>query len=312
MLKRLVGWCLAVCCTLAGLESLPAAPPVRVVIWDEQQPAQKQAYDNFLGNAIGDYLKTREGIEVRSVSLNDPEQGLSKEILDQAQVLIWWGHIRQHEISLEKARDIVERVKRGQMSLVALHSAHWSMPFVEAMNERTRQDALKRYPQLPNGPKIEFEYVASPGRFVPTADSLVTPAYFALRQGNVTKVRIDLPNCCFPAYRPDGKPSHVKVLLADHPLARGLPKTFDVPHDEMYNEPFHVPEPDEVVFEERWDLGERFRGGCVWKLGQGRVFYFRPGHETFSVFKQPETLTIMENAVKWLGSETKGEPAAPK
>jgi trehalose utilization protein len=293
-----------------SLKSLAAAPPIRVVVWDEQQPAQKQAYDNFLGNAIADYLKTRDGIVVRSVSLNDSEQGLSTETLDAAQVLIWWGHVRQQEISAKKARDIVARVKRGQLSLVALHSAHWSAPFVEAMNERTLEDARKRYPQLPDGPKIEFEFIPSPGRFVPTADSLVTPAYFALRQGNVTKIRIDLPNCCFPAYRPDGKPSHVNVLLPDHPIARGISKTFDIPHDEMYNEPFHVPEPDEVIFAENWDLGERFRSGCVWKLGQGRVFYFRPGHETFAVFRQPETLAIMENAVRWLGTETKLEANA--
>jgi trehalose utilization protein len=303
MRKSVFSLCLIALFSLIDLEPIWAANPIRVVVWDEQQPAQKQAYENFLGNAIADYLKTREGISVRSVCMNDPEQGLSAEILDQAQVLIWWGHVRQQEISVEKARDIVARVQRGQLSLVALHSAHWSVPFIEAMNERTRQDAQKRYPQLPNGPQVDFEFIPSPGRFVPTADSLVTPAYYALRQGKVTKVRVDLPNCCFSSYRADGKPSHVNVLLPDHPLARGLPKTFDIPHDEMYNEPFHVPTPDEVVFEERWDLGERFRGGCVWKLGQGRVFYFRPGHETFAVFKQPETLTIMENAVRWLGAE---------
>jgi trehalose utilization protein len=303
MRKSVFSLCLIALFSLVDMEPICAANPIRVVVWDEQQPAQKQAYENFLGNAIADYLKTREGISVRSVCLNDSEQGLSTEILDQAQVLIWWGHVRQQEISVEKARNIVARVQRGQLSLVALHSAHWSVPFVEAMNERTRQDAQQRYPQLPNGPQVEFEFIPSPGRFVPTADSLVTPAYYALRQGKVTKVRVDLPNCCFPSYRADGKPSHVNVLLPDHPLAKGLPKTFDIPHDEMYNEPFHVPVPDEVVFEERWDLGERFRGGCVWKLGQGRVFYFRPGHETFAVFKQPEALMIMENAVRWLGVE---------
>jgi trehalose utilization protein len=55
------------------------------------------------------------------------------------------------------------------------------------------------------------------------------------------------------------------------------------------------------VFEGRWDRGERFRSGCVWQVGQGRVFYFRPGHETYPVFKQPEPLRVLENAVRWLG-----------
>ncbi|MSR60217.1 MAG: trehalose utilization protein [Planctomycetaceae bacterium] len=278
------------------------AKPVRVVVWDEQQPAQKEAYENFLGNAIAESLKRQPGLDVRSMKLDDPEQGLSAETLDFAQVLVWWGHVRHKEIKPEKARDIVERVKTGRLALVALHSAHWSAPFVEAMHERTRQDARKRYPDPPDGPKVEFEFIAAPPG-VPAVDSLVSPAYYAIRRFDGSlKVRVDLPNCVFPQYRADGKPSHVRVLLPEHPLAQGLPRTFDIPHTEMYNEPFHVPAPDEIVFEERWDGGERFRSGSVWKIGAGRVVYFRPGHETFPIYKQPETLQVIENAARWLGS----------
>ena len=68
----------------------------------------------------------------------------------------------------------------------------------------------------------------------------------------------------------------------------------------MYGEPFHVPPPDDVVFEEKWDKGERLRSGCVWRVGKGRVFYFRPGHETYPVYKQAEPLRVIENAVRWL------------
>ena len=91
------------------------------------------------------------------------------------------------------------------------------------------------------------------------------------------------------------------TLLPDHPLARGVPRQFDISQTEMYNEPFHVPAPDEVVFEERWDRGERFRSGCVWKLGKGRVFYFRPGHEIYPVYLQEAPLRIIRNAAEWLG-----------
>ena len=86
-------------------------------------------------------------------------------------------------------------------------------------------------------------------------------------------------------------------------ISAGLPATWDVAQTEMYGEPFHVPPPDEVVFEEKWDKGEHFRSGCVWRVGQGRVFYFRPGHETFPVFKQAEPLLVVENAVRWLGTK---------
>ena len=115
-------------------------------------------------------------------------------------------------------------------------------------------------------------------------------------------VEVELPNCCFPAYRGDGKPSHVRTLLPDHPIAKGIPERFDISATEMYDAPFHVPKPDAIIFEERWDLGERFPAGCLWKLGAGRVFYFRPGHETYPVFKQREPLQIVENAARWLGS----------
>jgi trehalose utilization protein len=63
-----------------------------------------------------------------------------------------------------------------------------------------------------------------------------------------------------------------------------------------------VPPPDEVVLEERWATGEWSRSGAVWKAGDGRVFYFRPGHETYPVFKDANALKVEENAVVWLGS----------
>ena len=283
--------------------SLCAAEPlIRVVVWDEQQPAQKQAYENFLGNAIADHLSKQPGLRVISANINQPEKGLPASLLDSTDVLVWWGHVRHNEITPEMARDIVARVKSGQLAFIGLHSAHWSAPFVEAMNERTRDDAKRRYPDPPNGPPVKFEFIAPEGRFVPTADSIRTPAYYAMKRGGQLTVRVDLPNCVFPSYRPDGKPSTVKVLKPGHPIARGLPESFTIPQTEMYADPFHVPDPDEVLFEERWEAGESFRSGSIWKLGKGHVFYFRPGHETYPVFKQELPLKVVANAVNWLGA----------
>jgi trehalose utilization protein len=59
-----------------------------------------------------------------------------------------------------------------------------------------------------------------------------------------------------------------------------------------------------VVFEERWAGGEWFRSGMVWQLGKGRVVYFRPGHETFAVYKERPVLQFLENAVRWLGARS--------
>lgn len=296
-----------VCCLLLiGFSIRPcfaAEPLIRVVVWDEQQPAQKQAYDNFLGNAIAAHLTKQPGLRVISANIDQPEKGLPTSLLDNTDVLIWWGHVRHNEISPELSQSIVARVKSGRLALIALHSAHWSNPFIEAMNERTREDAKKRYPDPVNGPPVKFEFVAPTGRFVPTFDSINTPAYYAMRRGNQLTVRVDLPNCVFPAYRADGKPSTVKVLKPDHPIARDLPASFEIPQTEMYADPFHVPDADEVLFEESWEAGERFRSGLIWKIGNGRVFYFRPGHETYPVFKQDRPLKIVTNAANWLGSQ---------
>ena len=62
---------------------------------------------------------------------------------------------------------------------------------------------------------------------------------------------------------------------------------------------FHVPAPDAVVFEERWDKGEYFRSGMTWQVGTGKVFYYRPGHETYPVYRQPEVVRVLANAVMW-------------
>jgi trehalose utilization protein len=271
-----------------------------VVVWDEQQAEQKQAYDNFLGNAIAEHLKSKGGFSVLSVRQDDPEQGLSDAVLDECDVLVWWGHRRHHEVSPATGRRIVERIKAGRLSLVALHSAHWSRPFVEAMYERTTQDALKSLPEAERGAAKVTPVHPRPG--APRAGDPLTPSFERKpAPGGTVELVVKLPMCVFPAWRADGKPGHLTTLLPDHPIAAGLPKQWTIPQTEMYSEPFHVPEPDEVVFEEKWDLGERFRSGCVWNVGKGKVFYFRPGHETYPVYRRAEPLRVIENACRWLG-----------
>jgi trehalose utilization protein len=71
----------------------------------------------------------------------------------------------------------------------------------------------------------------------------------------------------------------------------------------LYGEPFHVPQPDQVVFKETFSGGEWFRSGPIWNLGKGKVFYFRPGHETYPVFKEELPLRVIENAVRWLAAD---------
>ena len=72
-----------------------------------------------------------------------------------------------------------------------------------------------------------------------------------------------------------------------------------IPHEEMYGEHFDIPQPDEQVFISWFEGGEVFRSGCCWHRGKGKVFYFRPGHEAFPIYYQPEIQQVIVNAVKW-------------
>lgn len=278
---------------------------VKVVIWDERQPKQTSMYENFLGNHIADYLRKQGGFSVQSVGMDDPEQGLTDALLDNCDVLIWWGHRRQGEISIETAQRVVERVKAGKLSLIVLHSAHWSTPFMVAMEERVKQDALAKL-SAGERAKAKIEWLGEFQRKAPNRGADLTPSVSCekAKDGGML-VRIVRPNCCFPEYKAHGKPSKVKTLLAAHPIASGIPGKFTLPQTEMYGEPFHVPAPDAVVFEETWEAGQRFRAGAIWSLGKGKVFYFRPGHENFNAYHQPEPLKIVANATRWLGNTLK-------
>ncbi|MBT6156288.1 MAG: trehalose utilization protein, partial [Planctomycetaceae bacterium] len=105
----------AICFVVVWNSVAVAAEPIKVVIWDEQQPAQKKQYPNFLGNYIGKYLQSQEGLRVRAVSISDPKKGLSDEVLDNCDVLIWWGHVRNGDISEAEAKPVIDRLKAGKL-----------------------------------------------------------------------------------------------------------------------------------------------------------------------------------------------------
>jgi trehalose utilization protein len=272
----------------------PARAPLKVLIWDEQQEAQKEVYPDYLGNHLAEYLKKQDGIEVKSVGLKDPEQGLTDENVDWADVVIWWGHQKHGQVADKPVARIIERVKAGKCGLMPVHSAHYSKPFRAAMYERLKQDLLAK---LPEAERARVEFVKQP--------KLGKPAEVSREEkdGKIV-ITVTAPDCGLGGVRGDGLPGHLETKAPDHPIAKGVPAAFDIKKTEMYNEPFTVPEPDAVVFFETWAKGEKFRSGCCWQVGQGRVFYFRPGHETFPVFHQDETLKIIHNGVLWTGKRT--------
>jgi trehalose utilization protein len=271
---------------------------IRVLVWDERSDSEKEGYPNFLGNCIADQLKENPDFSVTSAGLDDKHQGLSDEVLDNTDILIWWGHIKHDQISVKKGKEIVRRIKSGKLSFIALHSAHWSTPFVQCMYEITKLDLLKDG----SVKEEDLSFVLPYTQFTqPKYDSRLTP-YTIERKfpDGRKKLEVFLPYCCFPGVRNDGKPSTVKVLQPSHPIMKGLPTQFNIPQTEMYDEPFHVPKPDQLLFEESWATGEWFRSGMLWNLGAGKIFYFRPGHETYPVFKESSVMQIITNAVYWM------------
>ncbi|MBL0374545.1 ThuA domain-containing protein [Rhizobium sp. KVB221] len=104
---------------------------------------------------------------------------------------------------------------------------------------------------------------------------------------------------CALKWREAGERERVWVVNPGHPIAAGLGEHFVIENEEMYGEHFSVPEPLETVFISWFQGGEVFRSGMTWRRGAGNVFYFRPGHETYPTFHQPEVQTVLQNAVKW-------------
>jgi len=89
------------------------------------------------------------------------------------------------------------------------------------------------------------------------------------------------------------------VTRPGHPILQGIEDHFILKDEEMYGEYFDIPEPQETILVSSFTGGEVFRSGCTWMRGAGKIFYFRPGHETHPTYHDKNILTIIENAVRW-------------
>jgi trehalose utilization protein len=215
----------------------------RITIWNEgvhekTHPEVAKVYPHGIHEALAQPLRAK-GFRVRTATLEQPEHGLTQEVLDQTDVLTWWGHMAHHQVSDEIVDRVQARVLNG-MGLIVLHSGHFSKIFRKLMgttcNLKWREVAEK-----------ERLWITDPG----------------------------------------------------HPIACGLTDYFEIPHEEMYGEYFDIPTPDALVFVSWFKGGEVFRSGCCYTRGQGRIFYFRPGHETYPTYYQTEVQQVIYNAVLW-------------
>lgn len=243
---------------------------IHVLVWDEKPPhAPKDIYPDSINGAVAQGLRQLggESVLVHTANLEDPDQGLAPQTLAETDVLIWWGHVRHDQVTDETAARVVERVHKHGLGLVALHSAHYSKTFRGVLNCTGH-----------------------------------------LKGG----------------WREDDRPEEIRVCAPRHPIARGV-QDFTIPREEMYGSPFDVPPPQVVVFQSFFPAGgEYFPSGMVWTVGEGidpdftsgpgrgvgqgegigRVFYFRPGHESGPTFFNANVRRIIHNAVRWAAKRT--------
>jgi len=97
----------------------------------------------------------------------------------------------------------------------------------------------------------------------------------------------------------DGARERIWTIMPNHPIAEGVDETFVLDPEEMYGERFDIPNPDDVIFLGWFNGGEVFRSGCTWTRGNGKIFYFQPGHETNKSFQNANVQKVIKNAVKW-------------
>lgn len=121
-----------------------------------------------------------------------------------------------------------------------------------------------------------------------------------LHSGHFSKIfrRIMGANCSLKWREADEK-ERIWNLAPSHPIMEGIGDFFELPSEEMYGERFDIPEPDELLMISWFQGGEVFRSGCTWRRGHGRIFYFRPGHETYPTYHNENVLRIIANACVW-------------
>lgn len=108
----------------------------RITVWNENRHEKKNEkvaliYPNGIHGTIQNALQAA-GLEVQTTTLDEPEHGLTDQVLEQTDVLFWWGHLAHGEVSDAVVQKVYQRVLNG-MGFVALHSAHFSKPFKKLM-----------------------------------------------------------------------------------------------------------------------------------------------------------------------------------
>lgn len=215
---------------------------INVTVWNEYRHEKtdekvKEMYPEGIHEQLKSFLT--EEFTVKTATLDEKEHGLTEEVLNDTDVLVWWGHIAHDEVSEEIVNRVHERVLQG-MGLIVLHSGHMSKIFIKLMG-----------------------------------------------------------TSCDLKWREADEKCRIWNVNPSHPIVEGIGEYIELEKEEMYGEHFDIPAPDELIFINWYQGGEVFRGGCTYKRGNGKIFYFQPGHETYPSYYHPKVQKVIKNAVKW-------------
>src|SRR4029079_17428731 len=131
-----------------------------------------------------------------------------------------------------------------------------------------------------------------------------------LHSGHHSKIfRQLMGTSCDLKWREAGERERIWVVDPSHPIAEGLGESFVIEQEEMYGELFDVPAPDRLVLGSWFQGGEVFRSGCCYQRGRGRIFYFRPGHQTHPTYHHPLVRRIIANAARWAAMPSGSAPS---
>ena len=125
--------------------------------------------------------------------------------------------------------------------------------------------------------------------------------FIVLHSGHYSKpFKLLMGTSCNLTWRESEDSEILWVIDPAHPITRGIDRFFKLEHVETYGEPFVIPNPDKVLLIGNYSGGEVFRSGVLYERGNGKIFYFQPGHETYPIYKVPEVQTIIKNAVRFV------------
>lgn len=105
---------------------------------------------------------------------------------------------------------------------------------------------------------------------------------------------------CMLRWREAGERERLWIVAPSHPIFDGFEVDhFELERTEMYGEFFDIPTPDELLIISSFAGGEVFRSGCTFTRGKGKIFYFRPGHETYPIYYDPMVQRVIAGGIRW-------------